>query len=479
MSSTRKKPSRSGCARYVPRKYQLEVQKSIAQQPFHGVFLDMGLGKTSCVLSVVRDKLRSADSCGVLVVAPLRVARMTWSEEAAKWAHTNDLRIRPIVGSPEDRAAAYADLTADIYTINYENLKWLVRHMAKRGRVVPFDWVVYDESSKMKNPTSVRMKFAKLLRHYVTRTHILTGSPKPNSHIDLWSQIFLLDGGKRLGPNITAYRKKYFTYDPYKYKWELNEGSADAIDKKVFDIVTVIRAEGNVDLPKLVTNEVWVDCPQREQYDELEDELVTAIKALGRMQAVDVEATNVADALNKCRQFTSGAIYAPREEGVLRRSSYIIHEAKLDALQEIIDETSSNVLVMYEFKHEAERILARFKQARALSKGGGDNEVKLWNRGKLPMLVAHPASIGHGLNMQSGGSVVVWMTTPYSLENYEQTVARLRRPGQESASVISHHILCRDTADEVALAVVQAKSKSQDEFKSALIRYGKKALARL
>lgn len=392
----------------------------------------------------------------VLVIAPLSVAEKTWSDEIEKWDHLNHLSFSKVLGPQKQRLAALAK-KADVYLINRENVEWLVDHYRKDW---PFKTVIIDESSSFKSPSAKRFKALRKVRPMIERLVELTGTPSPNNLMDLWSQIYLLDQGERLGKTITAFRNHYFTPASQNghivYSWALLPGAEEAIYKKISDICVSMKAKDYLKLPPRTNNviEVELSATDWKKYKELERHYVLE---LGES---DVVASNAATLSNKLLQMANGCIYD--ENGDPKP----IHEKKLDALERIIEEAQGQpVLVFYQYKHDLARIQERFKQARVLDVSAGD--IKKWNEGKIPVLLAHPQSAGHGLNLQAGGHIIVWFGLTWSLEFYQQANARLDRQGQQNP-VIVHHLVAKGTIDEDVMKALETKEVGQEALMAAV-----------
>lgn len=418
----------------------------------------LGLGKTVITLTALEDLIyNSFEISRALVIAPLRVAEDTWSRESAKWDHLKHLRISKILGTPAQRRAALA-AEADIYIINRENVVWLCDELSVAGGWI-FDAVVIDELSSFKSPKAQRFK---ALRKYITRSSRvigLTGTPAPNGLIDLWSQIYLLDGGERLGRTVTGFRERYFLPDKRNqttiFSYKPKENADNAIWSKLSDICVSMRAEDWLTLPERIDNVVTVRMTdrQREAYEKFErDQYIQFIEG-------EVTAVSAAALTNKLLQYSNGAMY--KTDG-----SYIeTCEGKLDALEDIIEAANGKpVLCFYSYKHDLERICKRFPDAVKLDSA---DDIERWNNGEIGLLLAHPAGAGHGLNLQAGGNIIVWFGLTWSLELYQQANARLYRQGQKNA-VIIHHLLTENTVDKRVYQSLQDKGEVQDDLLDAL-----------
>lgn len=415
------------------------------------------MGKTIITLTAINNLIYDHFTVHkALIIAPLRVARDTWPQEINKWDHLTNLRTAVMVGDKHTRQQAL-NTDADIYITNRENLPWLVDHV---GHDWPFDMVVIDELSSFKSHQAKRFKALRKMRPHINRIIGLTGTPAPNSLMDLWAQFALIDGGDRLGKFITRYRNQYFL--PGKrngaqiYTYKPRPGAEQEIYDAISDITVSMRTTDYLALPAVTyTNHpVTLSTPERAAYDQLKKDMVI------QLGDDTIDAANAAALSGKLQQLASGAIYTDDE-----RNTTTVHARKLDALEDIIEQANgATVLVAYWFKHEASRILDRFPQARVLvtSRDFAD-----WNSGKIPVGLIHPASAGHGLNLQAGGHILVWVTTPWSLELYEQTNARLHRQGQtEPVSII--HITAADTIDTRVSHALDGKATTQDALVAAV-----------
>lgn len=441
--------------KFVPHPYQEYAITRILDTPHIGLFLDMGLGKTVSALTAVDRLINDRfEVHRVLVIAPLRVAKLTWAAEVDKWDHLN-LKVSKVLGGEIKRLRALAE-TADIYVINRENVPWLVD--LYKGKRWPFDMVIIDESSSFKNPRSLRFRALRKVLPQIKRMVLLTGTPSPRSLMDLWPQLYLLDRGERLGRTLTAYRSAYFR--PGKsngftiYEWLPNKDAEEKIYKAIGDICVSMSAADWLDMPEKVDNIVEVELPTkaREIYDTLKRNYAITI------QQDDITAVNAAVLTGKLLQVANGALYHDDK-------TYIeIHKAKIDALKELAESATTPMIVFYWLKSDLERLKREFPKARTLE---DEKDLTDWNNGKIDMLLLHPSSAGHGLNLQAGGHIIVWFGLTWSLELYQQANARLHRQGQRS-SVIVHHILARDTMDERVLKALQQKRMGQDSLLAAV-----------
>lgn len=447
--------------KYKPHKYQEYATQRIIDTPYIGLFLEMGLGKTVATLTAIDILLHDYFEVNrVLVIAPLRVAEDTWPREIEKWDHLSHLRISKVLGSANQRRKALkAD--ADIYVINRENVDWLVGELGKKW---DFDMVVIDELSSFKNHQSKRFRALRRVRPMIRRVVGLTGTPAPNGLIDLWPQIYLLDQGERLGRTITGYRERYFIPGERSghivYKWREKKEAEQRIYEAISDIVVSMKAEDWLELPPKIERNVSIKLnpKARELYGKLERELLLPFAD------ADVVATTAAALSNKLLQMASGAVY-DEEKGVK-----FIHDAKLDALEDIIEAANGKpVMVFYHFKHSLERIQKRFPQARILRKGKeGREDIRAWNHNEIPILLLHPKSAGHGLNLQeSSCQTVVWFDQIWSLEEYMQANARVHRQGQTNRIVIMR-LVAEDTMDEEAVEAIEKKETGQEALMQAV-----------
>jgi len=440
--------------KYNPHVYQQHATQMLLDKPEAGLLLDMGLGKTISTLTAIAELLDMLMVVKVLVIAPLRVAQTVWATEATKWDHTKHLKIAKVLGSSQQRIAAL-NQQVNIYVINRENIPWLVEHY---GRQWPFDMVVVDESSSFKDGSTKRFKALRKVRPLIDRIVILTGTPAPNTLMDLWSQLYLLDRGERLGQTIGGYRARYFFPEKQNgavvFSWKLHPGADQVVYDKIGDICISMKSEDWLDLPPLIHNvvKVQLDPAARRLYDQLERDWLLPFSD------GDVDASSAAVLGNKLLQLSNGAVYSED------RKVQEIHQAKLDCLAEIVDESSDNILVFYNYKHDLSRIKARFPQARELKT---EEDIKDWNDGKINLLLAHPAAAGHGLNLQSGGHCMIWFSCTWSLEQYEQAIARLHRQGQ-TQSVIVHHLVTENSMDEQVMLALQRKASGQGALMQAV-----------
>lgn len=441
---------------FKPHNYQSYAIEYIKNHPVSAVLLDMGLGKTVISLTAIADLLfDSFLAHRILVIAPLRVARDTWPAELKKWSHLKHLSFAVAVGPPADRKAALMS-NADITIINRENVQWLIDDS---GMPFHFDTVVIDELSSFKNPQSKRFKSLSKVRPKIKRIIGLTGTPSSNGLMDLWAEFRLLDMGQRLGRFITQYRNNYFIPDKRNgqiiYSYKPLPYAEEAIYKQISDITISMKSTDCLQMPELVSSqyEVQLSEDERERYEQLKAEFVLNISN------EEITAANAASLTGKLVQLANGAIYT--DSGDIME----FHNSKLDALEDLIEAANEKpVLVAYWFKHDLQRIKKRFT-VRELKSG---KDIEDWNSGKIPVAVIHPASAGHGLNLQSGGSTLIWFGLTWSLELYQQTNARLYRQGQRSETVIIQHIIAKNTIDEQIIKALKKKDNTQSALINAV-----------
>lgn len=441
--------------KYKPHSYQEYAIRYIETHPISALLIDMGLGKTSITLTAICNFLfDSFEVCKVLVIAPLRVAKNTWTDEIKKWEHLSTLTYSLIVGNENERLSALNE-KADIYIINRENVDWLVN---KSGYKFDFDMVVIDELSSFKNHQSKRFKSLMKVRPLVKRIVGLTGTPSSNGLMDLFAEFKILDMGKRLGYFIGQYRNTYFKPDktngPIVYSYKPLPNAENAIYEKISDITVSMKANEYLKMPELLTSNYVVELSNSEknQYDEMKKSLVLEITD------GEITASNAASLSNKLCQLSNGAIYDD-EQNIVE-----IHDRKLEALEDIIESMNGKpLLIAYWYRHDLERIKSRFSVREIKT----NEDISDWNDGKIPVALIHPASAGHGLNLQNGGSTLVWFGLTWSLELYQQTNARLYRQGQKNTVVIQH-IITKGTIDEQILKALQKKNKTQADLIDAV-----------
>lgn len=447
--------------RYRPHEYQQYAIEYIETHPVSAVLLDMGLGKTSITLTALQDLLFDRfEAHKVLIIAPLRVARNTWPLELQKWDHLQDLTVSVVVGNAEERKAALAK-QADLYVINREMVLWLVE---QSGYQFDFDTVVIDELSSFKNHQSKRFKALMKVRPKVKRIIALTGTPSSNGLMDLWAEFRLLDMGERLGRYITQYRTQYFMPDKRNaqivFSYKPLPGAEEQIYEKISDITISMTAADFLPMPERIESEypVYLSDEEREKYDALKQEMVL------QLPGEEITAANAASLSGKLSQLANGAIYTEEKEVIT------VHDRKLDALEDIIEAAAGKpILVAYWFQHDLQRITERLEALKvSYARISSPSSIELWNRGEFAVGLIHPASAGHGLNLQEGGSTLVWFGLTWSLELYQQTNARLWRQGQTAGTVVIQHIVAKDTVDERILKALTEKNNTQEALIAAV-----------
>ena len=437
--------------------YQRDCAQHIIDNERCALFVDMGLGKTVSTLTALEFLMyQDLDVNKVLIIAPKRVIETVWSQEATKWEHTRRFTFSTITGTAQQRAEAISK-KAHIYLISRDNVMWLCQNFAKELR--SFDALIIDELSSFKNPSSKRFKeLRKVIRNF-KRVVGLTGTPAPNGLIDLWAQVYLLDQGERLGKTLTAYRNAYFDPDARNgaivYSYKPKKGSDAIIQSKLSDIVISMKTEDYLQLPDVVYIDVPIalDSAMQKQYDEFERDQVLSLDDT-------VNAANAAALTNKLLQFANGAIY--NEE----RDVICLHDAKIDTIKDIVESEEGNVLIAYAYEHDLTRLQEALKVYKPQTINS-INAIERWNRGEIKVLLAHPASAGHGLNLQQGGSLVVWFGLTWSLELYQQFNKRLHRQGQKCAVRIMH-LVTKGTMDERVCKVLAGKDATQNSLIEAL-----------
>lgn len=440
---------------YVPHPYQEFAKEYMISNPLSALFLEMGLGKTITTLTAIDELLYDCfEIRKVLIIAPLRVANSTWPSEIKKWEHLKLLRYSIVTGNEAERIQAL-NTKAEIYIINRENVDWLVN---KSGVAINFDMLVIDELSSFKSYTSKRFKSLLKIRPYFKRVVGLTGTPSSNGLMDLWAEFRILDFGKRLGRYITHYRNNYFVPDKRNgmiiYSYKPQEDAEQQIYEAINDITISMKSCDHLNLPELIMNEVEVVLADKEveRYEDFKKEMVMTIGE------EEIDAVNAASLSNKLLQLANGSIY---DED---KNYHIVHDKKIEALEQLIEEANGKpVLIGYWFKADKERIEQRFKVREIQSAG----DIEDWNKGEIPVGLIHPASAGHGLNLQQGGCTLIWFGLTWSLELYQQTNARLYRQGQNQTVVI-HHIITKNTIDEDVMKALKRKERTQEALMSAV-----------
>lgn len=449
--------------------YQKATVDFIIEHRFCGVFLDLGLGKTISTLTAINELMYDyCEISSVLVIAPKRVAETVWAEEAAKWEHTRHLVISKVMGSENKRLDALKR-PADIYVVSRDNVAWLCNVFASR---LPFDMVVIDELSSFKSHQSQRFKSLRMTRPFMKRVVGLTGTPAPNSLIDLWPQMYLIDRGERLGKTITQYRARYFR--PGKsngyvvYSYDILAGASDMIQEKISDICISMKASDYLDMPERTDNFITVTMSDelKKEYNKFKNDNI--IKLIDDNGTTEINAVNAASLVNKLLQFANGSVY---DED---KNVHKIHTLKLEALKEIIENSNGQpILVAWTYQFDRDAILKAFSAYKPRQLKTAD-DINDWNAGNIQLMLAHPASAGHGLNLQAGGSIIVWYGLTWSLELYQQFNARLYRQGQ-TKHVTIHHIVTSDTYDEEVINAINRKDKNQnrllDSIKADIVAY--------
>lgn len=436
--------------KYQPHEYQKRATQFIIDNRYCALFLDMGLGKTVSTLTAI-DILKNdyLEIDKVLVIAPKSVALNTWSGETAKWDHLRKLRISVAMGTAAQRTKAI-ERDADIYVTNRDNVKWIVDYFKKEPW--PFDTVVLDESSSFKNPSSQRFKALRKIRPQLRRVIELTGTPSPNGLMDLWPQIWLLDMGERLGRTLGSYRSEFFTAGRRNgavvYDWIARPGARQRISKRLADISMSMQASDYLDMPDVIDGGLTLALPP----DEMRDYQAFQKEQLMQLDNTDIEAVTAAALTNKLLQYTGGALYDDQHNW------HEVSTAKLEALQDIVESTDESVLIYYQYQSEKDRILKMLPDAVTFT--GEPELLESWNAGKIRLMLAHPASVAYGLNMQAGGHIIVWYTPTWNLELYMQANARLHRQGQTKPVVI-YHLIAAGTIDERVMQALNCKNGSQ------------------
>ncbi|MDR2667131.1 MAG: DEAD/DEAH box helicase [Holosporales bacterium] len=441
---------------YIAHEYQKQATEFLINNPKAALFLECGLGKSVITLSAISELIGSAQVKKVLIIAPLRVARDTWPNELDKWDHLMDLSYSVVLG-PEDARKKALAIEANIYIINRENVDWLVN---ESDTVFDYDMIVLDELTSFKSYTSKRVKALCSVALHVKRVVGLTGTPAPNGLMDLWAQFKVLDGGERLGRYITHYREKYFVPDKFSqhivYTWKPKLFAEERIYESISDITLSMKSCNYLKLPPLVMNDVFVNLSYKE------DCLIKKFKRdlVLEFASSDITASNAASLSLKLLQMANGAIYDD-EHDVIN-----IHNRKLEALEDLIEAANGKpVLIAYWYKHDATRI-TKLLEGRVEHLNSPES-IRRWNEGKIELALIHPASAGHGLNLQAGGSTLIWYSLTWNLELYQQTIARLYREGQ-AKTVVVHHIICKDSIDEQVRRSLNRKDVTQEALIDAV-----------
>lgn len=446
---------------FKPHPYQLAAKQWVIEKNKCGLFLPMGLGKTVITLTAINELMYDRyEVSKVLIIAPIRVAKSTWPNEIAKWRHTERLSFSVIIGDVKNRIKALQK-EADIYLINRENVAWLVEYWRSDW---PYDMVVIDELSCFKSPQAKRFKALRKVMPLVNRFVGLTGTPTPKGLSDLWSQVYLMDAGKRLGKTLSVFRSRYLTPGRRNgyviYEWDLQPDAKRRITEAISDICMSLKTEDWLELPpcSYIKHMVSLSLKSMGQYKRFEREKILEISKDGV-----ITGANAGVVSNKLLQFAGGAVYDEQH------NVQVMHDIKLEALEDLMETANGEpVMVFYYFKHEYERIIERFQDMYVISAIENAEDEKRWNDGKIDMLLVHPASVGHGLNLQHGGSVIVWYTLPnWNLELYQQANARLHRQGQKQPVRI-YHIIAERTIDEDVMASLENKNVTQKSLIEAL-----------
>jgi len=448
---------------FKPEEPQRKMIKHLQRCQVAFCVIGMGIGKTAGCLSAWMELYNNMASKGLLVIAPVRVANLTWPMEVEQWDQFRHLRVANL--RTEIGRRAFIAGMAHIYVINYESIPLLLRLVEKRGGTLPYDTIIYDESTKAKNPKSRRIAMLRQELPPVRRRWALTGTPAPNSTLDLFAQVRLLDDGERLGKSFDQFKKTWFhATDFNQYNWQINDGAQARIEQKISDITITLRSsDWLTDVPDACLDDIEIRVPQdlMHKYEEFERELVLTLR-----DEVEITAANAAALVNKLLQFTSGAVYDADKKW------HPIHDLKMKALEKLFKADKSPLLVACQFKHEQERIRKQFPMARFFSDATTptlqQSLLVQWNDGKVPMLVAHPRSIGHGLNLQHGSARMCWTSLTYSREEYEQFIARLARRGQKRVVMI-HRLMMPGTVDDVVAEVLERKKANEQGLLSALM----------
>jgi SNF2 family DNA or RNA helicase len=455
-------------------KYQRTAVQHILGLNGSMLWMDIGLGKTVVSLTAISNLLDSFKIRGALVVSTVKIVEAVWQQEVEEWEHTRHLRCSLVRGTPSERMTALMDKAKDIYLINYEQLMWLQKtlqeHWIDKERLLPFDLIVFDEVSKMKNSTSKRAKaFKKMLPHFPYRIG-LTGTPAANGYQDLHGQYLVVDGGVRLGPNISTFRDRWFIQNPYSYKYQPRTGAPKEIRKRIADITLEMNKADYLELPPFQDIDYNISLPPEvmQKYVKFEKEYFVSIGS------DEVEAFNAAAKSTKCRQLANGAVYVTDADTGKRTGEWShFHDEKLDTLAEIIESLNGKpLLVCYQFIHDRERLQKCFPKA-VFMDGKSDTAdiVNRWNKGKIQLLMGHPKSMGHGLNLQYGGHHIAWFGLTWSGEEYWQAIGRLFRTGQKN-TVMNHRIIAKGTIEHLVMSpVLKDKNATQEKMRYAVKVY--------
>lgn len=461
---------------YKPRSYQRKGIKFMVERAAAGLFLDPGLGKTSISLAAIKVLLGKQMIDRVLIIAPLRVCTDVWPLEVAKWADFNNLRVVVLHGAKKE---ALLKQDADIYLVNPEGLEWLCAE--NRLKKLDISMLIVDESTKFKHTNTRRFKLLRPHLSSIRRRYILTGTPAPNGLLDLFGQVYILDRGNSLSPYITHFRNNFFVASGFGgYTWTPKPATETRMQEILKPLVLRMAAEDYLELPELVEKTILVDLPPkaRKIYDELEQQFLATLGNGEQVTAVTAAAASM-----KCRQVANGGLYRMFDAGQAPKVNSArwvnLHAAKADAVADLVEELSGQpALIAYDFEHDRDRLLAALGKETPFIGGGvsakrGSEIISAWNRGEIPALLGHPAAMGHGLNLQGGGNNIIWHSLTWDLEHYEQYIRRVLRQGNEHPHVFVHHIVAKDTIDDVIMQVIKAKAKSQGALLTALRDYAK------
>ena len=448
--------------------YQIRAIKKMIQEPELGLFLDIGLGKTTVVLHGLRKLIYTNEIRNALVIAPIRVMYSTWPIEIKKWEYTQNLTYTILHGPNKNGRLL---LQRDLYFINYEGLIWLsdrLRKWLRRGKPFPYDAIVFDESSLMKDPKTVRFKKLKGLIGYFKRRYLMTATPIPNSLLDIWSQIYCMTSGKIFGSSYYAFRQKYFYKADYMgYKWAPHDHTKKVIIDSIRDKIIRLKAEDYLKMPRIIYNNIELILPNKlkKQYEELEREFFL------KLEEVEIEVFSQVAISMKLRQFLQGGLYYDDKQNWIK-----VHDHKIQRLKEFMETTPAPVLLPIQFRFELVMIKKLWPDTAVIAGGIKQHDavsiIERWNRGQIPLLVCHPASVARGLNLQAGSHIILWHALTWSADHYEQLNGRLYRQGQKHP-VIINHLIFKDTIDEVVARALENKITTQRELLEALKDYGK------
>lgn len=445
---------------YKPHKYQQTAIQHVLDNPFSALFLGLGLGKTSITATALEYLVMSTEIIRPLIVAPKLVAEQTWKAELEKWDHTKILKISRIIGNEKQRIAALKT-PADVYVISRDNIAWLVEWLRMNKKRWPFDALILDELSSFKNRNSMRFKALKKILPFVRRTIGLTGTPAPNSLLDLWPQMFLLDKGERLGKTLTGYRDNYFIANYNGFGYTIRDGVAETIHDKISDICISMTAADYLDLPPRIDIVKEIELQNKDEYDEFKrNEFINIMDLVS--DGVEITPLSAAALYSKLLQYCNGAVYDSE------KVYHLVDNTKLNAVVEAYEALNGEpVIIFYQFKSDIERLLKAIHGSKMIKNEADINE---WNRGEINCAIVHAASIGHGVNLQDGGHNMFWYGLPWSLELYLQAVGRLDRQGQ-TKSVINMMFIAKGTVEELVVQRLNDKSITQNNLISALKKH--------